>query len=68
MGLCQGGDVLGHPQGHFVGDHVASLMDRFVVPECEHNNVNKVGVAGARYMVIGGREKVTRCMDVFDSA
>ncbi len=25
VGWGQGGDVLGHPQGHFVGDHVAAF-------------------------------------------
>ncbi len=27
VGQGQGGDVLGHPQGHFVGDHNAAFGD-----------------------------------------
>ncbi len=41
-----GWGVLGHPQGHLVGDHVPFSWHCFVVMECAHNDVDEVGLAG----------------------
>ncbi len=65
----QRGDVLGHPQGHFVGDHITAFGYGFIVVKNAHYDVNKVTFAGMWCMLTYGREKVTGHVDViFDCA
>ncbi len=42
----QVGDVLDHPQGHLVGDYVASFGYFFVVAEAAGDDFNKIGFGG----------------------
>ncbi len=57
-------DVFDHPQGHLVGDHVASFGHAFVVPEVTGNDFNKIGFGGLWRGETLVSEEVTSGMDV----
>ncbi len=58
------GDVLDHPQGHLVGDHVASFGYFFVVAEAAGNDFNKIGFGGLWQGEAPVGEEVTCGVDV----
>ncbi len=68
--MCGGrcGDVLGHPQSHFICDHITTFGNGFKVWKSAHYDVDKVGFAGAWCVLTRCGEKARRRVDVvFDS-